>query len=193
MSQNASIVPPDEMPRKPAAPVVSIGPFAAIAPRTLSLGVAFEYPQNWQVGEERRQQPPFQQLIILGPRNAADSYTAGIIVRVLPVKARGGEYASLQELAAWRRTQYASASGVQFTRDEVVSRFGGEGRELELQYGARVGRQTAGTSPITLKHHFVMVARGDTLYEFAFSADALEYDLYHPAFARLLESIRFPR
>ncbi|MBI3997220.1 MAG: hypothetical protein HY352_06135 [Candidatus Omnitrophica bacterium] len=161
----------------------------------MSLPFTFEYPAAWVAAEEDGRGAAYQQVLILGPRNTSDTYTAGLTIRVMPTQAAGGKYAALEDLVQWRRAQHARAQALTSLRDGPTQVLGLPGAELEFQFQATVppGGAPHGATQMTLKTHTVLVAHDERLYEFAFSADAADYDRYHPAFDRLLHTLHLTR
>ena len=190
--------PPREIPEPPDAPrpdlVVSPEGLEAFVPyrgRRFSVPFTFDYPRNWVAGEEEGRSEPYQQIVILGPRNAQDTYSAGLTIRILPTRAAGGSYADLSELAQWRRSQHAQTKDAVILKEQMAHVGGLSGTELEVESHAALPPRALEQHRTTLRTHLVMLAKGDRLYEFSYSADAHDYPRYHSAFDRLLRSLRF--
>ena len=101
----ATMTNPHEM---PPMKVTGAGPGKLFADAEKLLACTFEYPENWAIGTEKGRKQPYQQAIILGPRNSSDNFSASLTVRRMPAKAAGGLYAQLADLTEERRKQYAS-------------------------------------------------------------------------------------
>ena len=185
---NPAPLPPDLPQPHPAAQLHTIGPYGPFRTKKLSLPFTFEYPRQWVAGEEERSGPhSYQQVVILGPRNAQDTYTAGLTIRVLPTKQAGGEYDDLQALVQWRRAQYLHAEALKWNQDKPVQLQELRGQELEFQFEVKLPK---GSERTTLLTHLVVLAHGERFFEFSYSADAHEYDRYHQTFDHLLQSVR---
>ncbi len=183
-----------DMPR-PGVPVhvEGLGTPAPYMGKRFSLPCTFEYPKNWVAGEEEGRGERYQQVIILGPRNTTDTYNAGLIIRVLPTKSAGGTYAGLEALVAWRRAQYAKSEALQILMDRATQVVGVPGTELEWQFTAILPSSRQEPKRTTLRMHTVLLAKGDQLFEFVYSADTADYPHYHRAFDQLLQTLRFSR
>ena len=175
----------------PPVQVSGVGPWVRYAQPRASFDFTFEYPQNWIAGLEEGRQQPYAQAVILGPRNAADSYSAGLTIRRQPVKALGGLYESVEALRRSRRAQYAAAHDV-----EIIS----EGEQplgkitawrMELSYTVPLPSHSAEATPTRIRLLLVQFAVFEQLYELSFSADASEYLTYRHVFDHLLASLRF--
>jgi hypothetical protein len=185
---------PPDLPRPElVARVEGMGPFVPYQPKGLSLPFSFEYPKNWAAGEERGRSEPYQQILILGPRNAQDTYNAGLVIRMLPTQPRGGRFADVGELTQWRRGQFAAAKAFVVLTDRPRSVEDAAGMELEMQFTAALPLPTMASQDTTLRSHTVIVERDGQLYEFSYSADVRDYQRYYPAFAHLIETLHFLR
>jgi len=151
--------------------------------------VSFEVPENWQVSEEQGRQ--YKQVLLLGPRNVQDTYNAGVVVRVMPSRSRGGEYDTLQDLLAWRRTQHTRSASSAVLAEQPVTVAGLEGVELRYQYDAKLprGGHPQGAVPTTIKGHSILLAHGGQLVELEYSASAEDFHPYHQAFSHLIDSL----
>ncbi len=160
-------------------------------PSALPVSLTFEYPETWRAGEERGRGGAYHQIVVLGPRNASDTYNVGITVRVVPAAPAGGRYADVEALVAGRRAQYARVAGAETLVDQPRRVQGRNGSELEVRLPAKLPRGGShGAVPVTLKTHAVMLPHGDHLIELSYSADTGNYERYHPVFDRLLESLQ---
>ncbi len=180
------------MPRALPTPPEGIGAFQTYRGSEGALPFTFEYPGNWLVGENRGHAEPYAQVSLLGPRNALDTYSAGLLVRAIPTAAAGGRYADAKELVEWRRSQYAKQAGFTVLQEDAARSLGSwVGHDLELRFTSAlpVGSSLERTET-TLQLRIIIVADGDRFYELAYSADAEDYSRYEPAFTRLLETLR---
>ncbi len=186
----ASIPLAPDRPRPDRTPhVEGIGPFVPYVPKSLKLACTFEVPDNWLATEQQGRGERYQQIILVGPRNAQDTYHAGLTVRITPVGAGGGSYATLEDLIDWRRKQYAQTAGFSELSFREVSVVGPPAKELkwifQVTLPSAVGPQT-----VLLKNQLVLFAHQEQLYELSFGADAVEFERYAPAFEHLLQSFQ---
>lgn len=188
---STSPVPPPDMPRHTPTPERTLGAFVIFIPQHLPL--TFEYPSHWIAGEEEGRDAAYQQVIVLGPRNLLDTYSAGLTIRLLPSKERGGTYASLEELTQWRRTQEARSEISEVLRDQPRELLGLRGIELEFRTSLDLAPKERGGPmiPTAIRTRMVLLAQADRFIELVYTADALDYARYVPVFERLLESIRW--
>ncbi len=184
-------VPAPDLPRAAtAAPSREIASFSPFRPKKLSLPFRFEYPSNWMAGEEEGQGSPYQQVIVLGPRNALDTYNAGLTVRIMPTKTAGGQYENLEELVQRRRAQHGHSGRLEIVRDQPTRLLGLTGTELEFRVDMRLPQGGShGSTPTEVQTHTILMAEGNRLFEFIYSADARDYGRYHEAFDHLLQSL----
>ena len=185
---------PPDMPRHPrhisAAVPDSFQPFRATK---VSLPFTFDYPVGWSAGEEQGKHSPYQQVLVLGPRNAQDTYTAGFIVRLLPTKAAGGTHANADELVHWRRTQVVREDTYEWVKDQPIELLGMKGTELEFRSEMKLpphGTQGGTAIPTSVTTRAIVLSHGNRLVELQYSADAHDYERYRPAFEHLLSSLR---
>jgi len=164
-------------------------PYRPGPPPTLPL--MFEYPENWKVGAEARPAGPYQQVIILGPRNALDTYSAGLVVRELRTRQDGGSYADAGELVERRRRQYQAAAEFALLTDRPLSLGGAPGHELEFEYTTRLPHPHSVPRLTTVKTRVVVMEHAGKLYELSYSADRQDYERHQPVFAHLLDTVRF--
>ncbi len=182
----AAMTHPHEM---PPVKVTGVGPGKLFADAEKLLACTFEYPENWAIGTEKGRKLPYQQAIILGPRNSSDNFSASLTVRRIPNQASGGMYAQLPDLTEARRKQYASNPHYRQlnTGERIVS--GQKAISLTIEYAVPIppyGKLQG--EPVTLQTQFIQFESAGAFYELSFSADARDYPVYEPVFERLLQT-----
>ena len=185
---------PPDMPRHlrpvPAAAPDSFQPFRATK---VSVPLTFDYPTGWSAGEEQGKQSPYQQVLVLGPRNIEDTYTVGFIVRLLPTRTDGGTHANADELVHWRRTQVEHEATHAWIKDQPIELLGMKGTELEFRSEMKLpphGTQGGVVIPTSVTTRAIVLSYGNRLVELQYSADAHDYERYRPVFEHLLSSLR---
>ena len=193
-SQDFSRPPAPDTPTSPAShSAADVGAFKRYVPTRFTVPISFEVPDNWSLREEQGRS--YQQVMLLGPRNTQDTYNAGLVVRVLLTRSSGGEYDTLEDLLAWRRTQYTRSASSSIRVEQPIAVAGLQGVELRYEHHARLpkGGSAQGAFPTTIKGHTVLVSYGGQLLELEYSAEAEDFYRYHEAFRHLLESLTLAR
>ena len=170
------------------AHVTGVGPWVAYQDPTASLGLTFEYPQNWVTGTDIGRNQAYWQLIILGPRNAKNTWSAGLTIRK---RSTTGLYQSL-ELRIERHLKQA-ASAPQFQLLEEGSRQVGVFQTWQMTWACTVPlppHSAQATTPTPIQTRLVIFAIGEHLYELNYSADAKEYPAYQHVFDHLLDTLK---
>ncbi len=167
--------------------VSGIGPWTVFRDPGLP-ALTFEYPGNWPAGVEVGRGESYWQVVILGPRNAEDSYNPGLTVRSMPVQA-GGRYADVPSLVDARRNQYAASPQFRMLEDAPYAVAGVSGWHLIFTYVVPLPPSSINAKPTPLQTRLVIFSLGGTLYELVYSADAREYAAHQGVFAHLLQSI----
>ena len=175
----------------PPIQVSGIGPWVRYQNTRAQLDFAFEYPQNWVVGLEEGRQQPYAQVIILGPRNAANSYSAGLTIRRQPVKTSGGLYENLEALIKSRRSQRAANRAFELLgeREQPLGQL--TAWRSEFTDVVPLPSHSVEAKPTKIRTVLVQFAVYEQLYELSFSADTSEYPQYQYVFDHLLNSLRF--
>ncbi len=173
----------------PPVKVTGVGTGKLFADTEKGLACTFEYPENWAIGTEKGRKQPYQQAIILGPRNSSDNFSASLTVRRMPNKASGGIYSQLADLTQARQKQYGSNPRYRQlnTGERMVS--GQKAVSMTIEYAVPIppyGKLQA--EPVLLQTQFVQFASAGVLYELTFSADARDYAAYEPVFEHLLQT-----
>jgi hypothetical protein len=172
--------------------VQGVGPWKRYEPADVPLGVTFEYPQNWVAGAERGRQQPYWQVIILGPRNPEDTFSATLVVRKLPKRTAGGVHEDLDALLRARRRQYEARQRLVTFEETQRTLLDRRAQQLQFAYAATIPTAQDQTKTLTTRLQVVIVSLdvGDHLYELTYEADADEFSLYQPVFEHLLETLR---
>jgi len=175
----------------PPVRVTGVGPWTACAPAAEALSLACECPENWQVGVERNTAQAYTQVIILGPRNAADSFSAGLTLRRLAPKAAGGLYADLSALMAARATQ--RQANPQYVEHGTGERRLGDVLAFWTDFSvtAPMPPHSVSAQPTTVRTRIFQFTWQGALYELACAADAADFATYAPVLDHLLATLQF--
>lgn len=154
------------------------------------LAVTFQYPIGWKIREERGHIDSYSQVRFLGPRNAEDTYSCYLAVRVTPVKASGGRHDSVEALAQNYKAHIVEGGRVE--REGVQTVASRTALDLTIMYTMPpTFHRDVKPIPIPIKTRTVMLQKEQDLYEFIYSADTREYDQRMATFEQLLNTIRF--
>ena len=155
----------------------------------LGLPVQFDYPAVWLLQEERGTVEPYRQVRVRGQRNADDTYTCFMAVRISPVKSQGGRYHDTLERV--RALRELSISGQTTVSDHPLRVAGLPATEVRatLEIPAQHKPELKAIA-IPVKTTTIVLQHGTNLYELQYSCDAREYDRYANAFRRLVRSFR---
>ncbi|MBI4342797.1 MAG: hypothetical protein HY599_05470 [Candidatus Omnitrophica bacterium] len=149
-------------------------------------------PAGWRLERERGRTEPYHQIRLVGARNAEDTYTAFISIRVRPLREAGGFYAHVGELV--RHSIDRRLEGARVEGPRAVRVAGVPAEELIVVYTIPALRHHAGAKPadIPVTTRSMFFERGSSCYELVYSADTREYARHEAVFTRLLESLRVP-
>jgi len=159
------------------------------------LHVSFDVPEGWRLALDRGRIERFEQVLVKGPRNADDTYSALLVVRATPSASKGGKFAGAREFAAdYRRHLYTGHSVVA----DRASRVAGEPAiDLTVAYVVPPLRVKPARGeplkpiPVPVQSRTVFFERGGWIYELILSSDRREFAAHAPNFERLAESFRF--
>ncbi|HEX9779914.1 MAG TPA: hypothetical protein VGB20_01720 [bacterium] len=153
--------------------------------------VRFQYPSQWTVQFDAGQIQAYRQLLILGPRNAEETFRAQLVVRSSPTKEAGGRFSGPGELIAnLTGTVPEGASADEGSARDIADT---PARDITLSYVIPPMHKTGLKSlPIPVRQRTVVLQRGSELVELVYSADAREYERHAGAFDRLLGTLQFP-
>lgn len=174
----------------PPVQVSGVGSWINYSDQENALGCVFEYPENWAVGTERGQKQAYSQAVILGPRNASNTFSAGLTVRRMMTKASGGLYADLESLKVARQKQYgANAHYKKLDSGEQV--LGGQKAAwMVIEYNTPLlPANDLHAFSVTVRMKLVQFAIGNTLYEISYAADVGQYARYEAVFEHLLQTL----
>ena len=162
-------------------------PSFTAAPRRAAAPLNVQYPVGWRVEHDQGRRESYQQVRLIGPRNAEDTYTAFIAIRVRPRQEEGGWYERIEDLMRQTMDHTVEGSTVDGPRAAQVAGLPAEELvvsstlTLRPEHGLRPG-------PIPVKSRAVFFARERAFYEVVFSADAREYAPLEPEFDEMLRS-----
>lgn len=159
------------------------------------LDVSFDVPDGWRVALDKGRLDKFEQVLVKGPRNEADNYSALLVVRATPAAAKGGRFAGVRELAAhYRRTLYDNHSVVSDRASRVA---GKEAIDLTVAYVVPplrvkpVRGETVNPAPVPVQTRTLFFERAGWIYELSLTCDRREYSGHEPRFERLVSNFRF--
>ena len=153
------------------------------------LDFTFEYPRNWVTGVDRGSREPYWQVVILGPRNEADSYSASLTVRLLPNPSVGGKFADLEALVEGRKRQYGRQPGFLVLSEDQRDVAGVAAQEWMYRLSIPLPSHSTSARPTAIQTHEVRLAVRGHLYELIYTADQQDFDAYHRVFLHLLDSL----
>lgn len=156
------------------------------ANESYSLKVRFDYPRGWRLRLEHGKIETFTQAVILGPRNAADTYTHTIIVRETRLDASE----DLQQMKKKRIDHLYKDAKVLSESATTVD--GAPAQELLVSY-VIPPLQLAGHKPpaVAIKSKMIFIQKGVSVFEILYSADSGEFNTNEAAFEQLVKSLRF--
>lgn len=154
------------------------------------LSVGFRYPSGWKLREETGTIEPYRQIVIQGPRNQDDTYTASLSILAAPLTPEGGKYQSAASLFWHYRNHPLPGTSILDQSNRTVG--GVMAMDVTVTY-VIPPLHTHGLKPIEIpvKSRTVILQRDSSVYQLTFSADAREYDQHAQAFEQLLQSFRF--
>ncbi len=155
------------------------------------MNLTFRYPDDWRYLEDKGKVEPYHQAMIIGARNAVDTYSVRIVVRGTPLKLNKGRFEDVNQL----KRHYASHlfKDPRVLNDTTHEIGGLTAEDLTVSYTVPplLGTGIKHSIEFPVKERALFTQNSDCLYEFIYSADAREYDKYHGEFEKLLKSVRF--
>ncbi len=151
------------------------------------LPVAFQYPRGWMLSEERGVIDSYRLVRLLGPRNPADTYTAYLVVRVVPLD---GSTPNTRAVDAFfdRYLDHLPDSTV-IDAQERWTIAGVPATSLTVSYTIpTLDDKRAGEVRIPVTTRMIIMVRHDALYEIISSADTAAYPAYETVVEQLLKS-----
>jgi hypothetical protein len=156
------------------------------------LRLTFAYPDGWRLAEDEGRLEPYHAVRLLGPRNAAGTYTAYIALTGRPAEEPDGTPRTTGRIMAKYRR--ALPDGAEVVSQRVYPMAGTLAEELVVSYLLppmhRHGATAAASTPVTTRT--ILLVRGDVLYELEQSADSREAAPAAAAFDQLLASLVIP-
>ena len=149
----------------------------------------FEYPGNWVKGVDRGAHEPYWQVVMLGPRNAEDTYSASLTVRLLPSASVGGQFKNLDALVKERKRRQSRNSGFTVVLEGPLQVAGTPAQELLYSIVVPLSTPARKAAPAVLQSHEVRLSVRGHLYELIYTADQRDFEAYHKVFTHLLESV----
>jgi hypothetical protein len=153
------------------------------------LAARFEYPAGWKARKGSGRLDRFDQVLILGPRNADDTYTTALVVTASPPKAKGGRFAGAREAA---EHQVATLPSGGQTVARSAARVDGAGAvDVTVRYVIPPLR-LKGLKPkeIPVRTRSAYFEKGGRIFELSYTADEREFDAHAAAFDRLVATFR---
>ncbi len=153
------------------------------------LNFSFLYPADWQVkGIEEK---TYSEAFVRGPRNQADTFSAGITVTVIPTREAGGEFATVEEaladhiarsqgLASWR--ELSRTSGFFLSSPAI---------EVTISYTLRLPLNSLLAQTTSIVERKLIVKRGSRLYKITYWAAEEDYYAFLPAFRDVVRTFEF--
>ena len=148
------------------------------------------YPAGWRLEREEGRTEPYQQIRLVGARNAEETYTAFIAIRVRPLRTANGFYSRVEDLVRHYTDRLLERARVEGPRAIRVA--GVPAEEFIVSYTIPPGYHAAGWHladiPVTMRTIFF--EHGPRCYELVYSADTREYARHEAAFTELLNSLQ---
>ena len=151
------------------------------------LQVAFDYPTGWRLQEERGRREAYVEARLLGPRNAAGTYTAMMVVRSVPAAQEWTPEDGVDELVA-RFTDRAFEQAAVTSR-RVVGDPDRLVREVQVVYTIpALHAEGLSGAPIPVRLWALFIESKGFVYEISYSAEAGEFPVYARLFEELLDT-----
>lgn len=151
------------------------------------LAARFQYPADWRLKEHRGEREPYAEALVVGPKNAAETFRAAFSVRGVPA---GVRYRSLEAY----RDEYLS----HFYRDPRIERMtkstlgGRPAWDVTVSYTLpALHRPGLKGEPVPLRSRLLFAEHAGVFYLVTYIVDDREHQAHAPAFARLIDSFRF--
>ncbi len=155
------------------------------------LNLTFRYSADWRFLEDHGATEPYHQTMIIGPRNAADTYSARIVVRGTPLKQNKGRFESVQELKQhYADHLYKDPKVINDTTHDIGG-LTAEDYTVTYTVPPLLGKGIKHSVEFPVKERALFTQNAGYLFEFIYSADAREYDEHRAKFEKLLKSVRF--
>lgn len=183
---------PPDMAEPPDNNIEGVGVYTRFKGSLSGFDVAFDYPHNWIFGEEQGTSESYQQVVVHGPRDKANTFTTTLLFRTMPTKLAGGYYDDLEALKGWRLKQHSRGQDLEVFKNTTVAFSQLEGVELEFQYRVSMKLAHLKQPLTTMKKHIFLIQTGDQLHELSFTADEENYTRYHSVFENAMNSLRLP-
>jgi len=164
--------------------------FSVAACRVFTDGYQAVFPSNYEVFREEGTRERFVSQQAVGPRNSANSYSAGISVTVAPEAVGGGEFDEpADRLKYLLKSMKANAANFSLTRNDVIQLDGVPANRVLFSYDI-----PNGISRVThLREEVLFAKRGSELYTIVFSVDESEWASRRPEYDAFLNSFRWRR
>lgn len=154
------------------------------------LPLTFDLPEGWRVSEEAGKIDRYREIIVMGPRNAEDTFSASISVRSEPKKAKGGRFSTLEELVSSHEKHLFGNPKVLAKQATKVS--GAKAVDFLATYTIPAMRlKGLKPKPIPVKARTVFLEKGGRFYRLSYKADEREFSSHEVRFRRLVETFQF--
>jgi hypothetical protein len=155
------------------------------------LDFTFLYPADWQAIEIKGKEKAYTEVFIRGPRNAENTYSLSLVVRVMPISEKEGRWVDLKAVAA---DYVAKSKGLAGFRE--VSRAEGrladvEAIEIEMGYMMPLPLNAVNPKKTQIIERKVFLKRGSYFYELAYTAVEEDYYKYLDAFRNASRTLEF--
>lgn len=163
-------------------------PYSWFKNETFSLKVKFQYPKLWRLRMENGQIERYSQVMVLGPRNADNTYTAAFFVRETKT-----DSATSESLKALKKKRLDHLYKDPKILSEAPVSVGSVSAEEVTTLHSSPPRFIKGAAnlPVDVRSRMVFLQKGASVFEIVYMADQREFQKNEKDFDRLLKSFRF--
>lgn len=158
---------------------------------TFELPFSFRLPGNWTTGTTTGKSADYRQIIVQGPRNNEDTYTASLVILSAPVQNKP-PYGSMESLISASSRIYSPAHDGRLILDKTpLVLDGSTAVKVEGSFQTNTPVRTGKAKRVTVKQIDIFTERQDRLYKMSFSADERDFRKYDEVLKELLSSVRW--
>ena len=156
------------------------------------LGISFKYPNHWRLMEDKGKIDSYTQAVVIGPRNADDTYASTFVLRGSPLKNKNGRFENIEQLKQNYVTHlYKNPSFLSQSSAKVQNHLA---EDITVIYTLPpMHHKGLKSKEVPVKARALFVQNGDNLYEFIYNADEKEFEKYITEFESVLKSLRFDK
>ena len=150
---------------------------------------SFLYPRAWHAREIKGSN--YDEVFVAGPRNAENTFTLALIVRVTIARDQNGKQTPLENFIAEYLTKLHAAQGFELRAQSSGKLANVRATEIEITYTTLLPPNNINATRTQIMERRIFLQRENRIYEMIWRATAPDYEQSLGVFKRVVQTFEF--